>query len=310
MGLVTKNFTFSAGATVIASEHNANFDTLYNLVNGTLDNTNISASAAIADSKLATISTAQKVNTSALVTTSQVIGDTLYADTATTYTRRAVGGANTFFVGGTTPSYRAFAPVSDISGTIPPVKGGLGTDASAIAQGRIPFLLGTGVFSFLSSGTSGNFLKSNGAASNPTWSADTSLSNVVLEWHGSEAGAAAMQLNTAQGIAADNYVYYSTDSNSAVTCLRTKFRKIAGMTTANIDVRMRLANAGETATVTVDIGGQNTTITHTGDSVITAKSGTITVSSLTNGTLYDMIVQLTVSGSSFCELYDIIITMT
>lgn len=53
MGLVSKNFTFSAGATIVASEHNSNADTLYNLVNGNLDNANISGSAAIAYSKLA-----------------------------------------------------------------------------------------------------------------------------------------------------------------------------------------------------------------------------------------------------------------
>lgn len=138
----------------------------------------------------------------------------------------------------------------------------------------------------------------------------SSLTNIALEWHGSEAGAAAMQLNTAQGIAADNYVYYSTDATSLTTCLRTKFFKISGMTTANIYLRMRLANSGETATVRVDIGGQNTDITHTGDQVITAKTGTITISGLTNDTAYDMIVQLKVTGTSFCELYDIVIVMT
>ena len=42
MALVTKTFTFSAGAVIVASEHNTNFDTLYNLVNGNLDNANIS----------------------------------------------------------------------------------------------------------------------------------------------------------------------------------------------------------------------------------------------------------------------------
>ena len=52
MGLITKPNTFSSGATIVASEHNDNYDTLYNLVNGTIDNDNISASAAILGSKL------------------------------------------------------------------------------------------------------------------------------------------------------------------------------------------------------------------------------------------------------------------
>lgn len=53
MGTVTKDFTFSTGATISASEHNSNFDTLYTLVNGNIDNDNISGSASIANSKLA-----------------------------------------------------------------------------------------------------------------------------------------------------------------------------------------------------------------------------------------------------------------
>lgn len=61
MGLVSKQFTFSAGATIIAAEHNANFDDLFNVINGSLSNTNIASNAAIADSKLAAITTATKV---------------------------------------------------------------------------------------------------------------------------------------------------------------------------------------------------------------------------------------------------------
>ena len=57
MAIVLKPYTFSAGATVIASEHNSNFDTLYNLVNGGLDNANLSSSAAIKGSQLGTLDT-------------------------------------------------------------------------------------------------------------------------------------------------------------------------------------------------------------------------------------------------------------
>ena len=53
MGLVSKGHTFSAAQTIVASEHNTNFDTLYNLANGAIDNDNLSASASIANSKLA-----------------------------------------------------------------------------------------------------------------------------------------------------------------------------------------------------------------------------------------------------------------
>ena len=41
-GTVTKNYTFSAGEVVSAAKFNANFDTLFTLVNGNLDDNNIS----------------------------------------------------------------------------------------------------------------------------------------------------------------------------------------------------------------------------------------------------------------------------
>ncbi len=72
MSTISKTYTFSAGATITASEHNTNFDTIYNDYNGSIKNVNIDGSAAIADSKLATISTAGKVLGAALNTLSGV----------------------------------------------------------------------------------------------------------------------------------------------------------------------------------------------------------------------------------------------
>ena len=66
MATISKSFTFSAGATIVASEHNTNFDNIYNEFNGSIDNANIKANAAIVDTKLATISTAGKVSGAAL----------------------------------------------------------------------------------------------------------------------------------------------------------------------------------------------------------------------------------------------------
>jgi hypothetical protein len=52
MATITKSYTFSAGATILASEHNTNLDTLYNWANGNVDNANIKAGAGISLSKL------------------------------------------------------------------------------------------------------------------------------------------------------------------------------------------------------------------------------------------------------------------
>ena len=52
MSIIVKPYTFSAGATIIAAEHNSNFDTIYSDFNGNITNANLSASAAIALSKI------------------------------------------------------------------------------------------------------------------------------------------------------------------------------------------------------------------------------------------------------------------
>ena len=61
MGLITKPYTLSAGATIYASEHNDNYDTIYNEFNGSISNANISGSAAIAGSKINTDFSTQNV---------------------------------------------------------------------------------------------------------------------------------------------------------------------------------------------------------------------------------------------------------
>lgn len=66
MALINKPYTFSAGATIVAAEHNSNADTIYNDYNGNITNANLSASAAITDSKLAQLTTAGKVSGASL----------------------------------------------------------------------------------------------------------------------------------------------------------------------------------------------------------------------------------------------------
>ena len=53
MGTISKPNEFTAGNSIVASEHNSNFDTIYNDYNSNITNVNISGSAAIASSKLA-----------------------------------------------------------------------------------------------------------------------------------------------------------------------------------------------------------------------------------------------------------------
>lgn len=132
MSLISKPYTFTLGATIVASEHNANFDTIYSDYNGGVTNANISASAGIADSKLAQLTTAGKVSGAALV---------------------------------------SLGSIPTGSGTIPAKNGGTGGDMSTAAQGALPYFSATGVQSALAVGTNLQFLQTQGASANPQWTA-------------------------------------------------------------------------------------------------------------------------------------------
>lgn len=129
MALVTLPNTFTVGAVIVASQHNSNFSTIYSDYNGNIDNTNIAASAAIVDTKLAQISTASKVSGAALTSLGSI----------------PTGG-----------------------GTIPAKNGGTGGDMSAATVGADPYFSATGVMAALAAGTSGQVKISGGGAA-PTW---------------------------------------------------------------------------------------------------------------------------------------------
>jgi hypothetical protein len=65
MAIITKPHTFSPGAVILSTEHNSNFDTVYNDYNGGITNANISATASIAASKINLSSVAQTITLSA-----------------------------------------------------------------------------------------------------------------------------------------------------------------------------------------------------------------------------------------------------
>ena len=66
MGIITKPNSTTNGTTADGSAVSSNFDTIYSEFNGNVDNANIKPSAGIVDSKLAQISTASKVNATAI----------------------------------------------------------------------------------------------------------------------------------------------------------------------------------------------------------------------------------------------------
>lgn len=53
MAVISRQYEYAAGETIDPDENNANEEALFNLVNGSIDNDNISASANIVESKIA-----------------------------------------------------------------------------------------------------------------------------------------------------------------------------------------------------------------------------------------------------------------
>ena len=130
MSLITTPNFFVVGNPIIASQHNANFFNIVNDYDGNIDNSNISASAAIADTKIAAIVTAGKVSGAALTSLNSIPS----------------GG-----------------------GALPTKNGGTAVDFSATAQGNTLYFSAAGVISALAPGTSGQVLETQGAAANPIW---------------------------------------------------------------------------------------------------------------------------------------------
>lgn len=128
MALVTKTFTFSAGAVIVASQHNTNFDTLYNLVNGTLNTANLDPSAAVAATQLNLATIAQTMSMS-----SAAINFAKGSD---------IASATTTDIGGMTGNY------GDVTGTTTIT--GLGT----VQAGTFRIVRFTGALTLTHNGTS------------------------------------------------------------------------------------------------------------------------------------------------------------
>lgn len=136
MSIISIPYTFSAGAVIIASQHNSNFSTIYSDYNGNIDNTNIVANAGIIYSKL--ILTGNIVNAD-INSSAGIIGSKLDLTSPGP-------------IGSTSANTGAFTTFK------------LGTTH----QGDVLYDNGTSIIR-LTPGTSGQFLQTLGASSNPQW---------------------------------------------------------------------------------------------------------------------------------------------
>ena len=242
MSLISKPNTFSAGTIIVASEHNANFDIIYSDYNGNITNANISGSASIAYSKLNL--------------TGGIVNSDLSASAGIVATKIDLTSANP--IGSVSPNTGAFTTLK------------VGTTN----QGDILYDNGTSLVRLVP-GTSGQFLKTQGASANPVWDSPGSSN---LEYSG---------LSTLTATTG-NMVYVNWQIS--------KLKKISSVSTLTWYGYVSANASALDVYIKVDVGGLNS-VAHS-----TANSGwltnTINISSLNAGTVYDLVVSTTKAPDS------------
>jgi hypothetical protein len=136
-------------------------------------------------------------------------------------------------------------------------------------------------------GNSGKFLTTNGSVSSWGTVSSSGYSNVVFGWSNYTAGSFDPDAiaNAAQVI-----------GSTYQTILVGRFLKVAGVSTITVNARLwsTSADSNREAFLNIDVGGQSTTaksVTSTTPAWY-AGASTINVSSLSNGTAYDITIQL------------------
>jgi hypothetical protein len=273
MALLTIPNTFSAGATIIASQHNANFSTIYTDYNGNITNINVSGFAAIAYSKLNL--SGNIVNTD-INNSAAIVGSKLDLTSP---------GA----IGSTSPSTGAFSTLK------------VGTTN----QGDILYDNGT-TFTRLTPGANGQVLQTKGAGANPQWAAGA-IGNTLFEYHGyvDQVGANKGEITNAgltpTGVSG---VYRYLQSNNAAgdTIWTSKFIKTSLINTVTIYTRTWVNTGIANPSIKVDIGGQNNNAGAVSNTTPAWKTYTINVSGLSNGTTYDVTcTAFAPAGNIYCS---------
>lgn len=264
MSLLSVPFTFSPGAVIVAAQHNTNFSTIYSDYSGNITNANMASNAGVVYSKLSLTGgiVNADINSSAAIANSKL--------NLTTITQNITFNGNTL-IGSTN-------------------------------QGDILYDNGT-TLTRLIPGTSGQFLKTQGSTANPIWSNVGAYSNVLFEYGGSTIATAGhgevIDVSISPGSKTPAYRFLRVSPGDTQIVYSTKFMKIGGLSTITVYCTLWTESSGQ-ANLLISIGGQTGNINGTSSQTTPEwKFFTIDVSSLTNGSVYDVNATLSdVSGAS------------
>ncbi len=184
------------------------------------------------------------------------------------------------------------------NGILNTANGGTGQNSSAWASGDTVIMANKGTWGYVAPGTSGQFFETQGVNQPPIWATIPNLSNVLFQYQGQidsegagvgEITGTILNPNNATG----NYRFLQAGGISPVQVFSSKFTKIAGINTITVYVRSWVRGGVAVAFSTISVGGQTASISSVaGSTTPTWYSGTINVSSLTNGTTYDVTTTL------------------
>lgn len=287
MATITRGYSFGSTEQVTNSKLHSLVDsaTITAIVNADID-----ASAAIAYSKLNISSAA--INYSKLNLTGSIVNADISASAAIVGSKLDLSSPGN--IGATSPGTGAFSTLK------------VGTTN----QGDILYDNGT-TFVRLTPGTSGQFLKTQGAGANPVWASNSAPSNVLFQYVGQvdQQGASAGEVvgtTLVPNAATGNYRFLQYNPGGTYAQIwSSKFIKIAGVSTVTVYARIWQRRAlGSICNIKVDIGGANGNVSGTASQVTPEwKSFTIDVSGLSNGTAYDVTAYLKEPNSNSEILY-------
>ena len=309
-GTVERYFVYQTDSEVNNINLNGNINNIITMANGGWDNTNINTAAGYRLYEvLGTLPTAGTLGRTVFYTVDKTLnfdtGSVWYS--AITLLRPPVQGDIVYFDGTNwvVLGYGTKGQALTTNGvTANPAWGGMTT------QGDIEYNNGT-TRTRLAPGTSGQFLKTQGAGANPIWGDNPALSNVIYCWLGSDVGTTNVfgmvegtSLIPTMSTYTVNYHFFGVYGSTYRTILTGRFVKIAGISTVTIHARIWTADVLRLAYLSADIGGQSNSVNTLSATPVWVTTSTIDVSSLTNGTAYDITIQLkdeNASVSAYCS---------
>lgn len=316
--------SWSNGDTVTAAKLNSNQNAITTVVNGNLDNTNMATGYNLFQIT-ATLPAPGNQGAVSFLTTNNTLNidnGSAWQATVTPSGSLATGQIPYYNTGWKllNPGSQYYSLVSNGTSSLPSFQqvdltSGRGTTGTlAINQGGTGQTTANSALNSLfpsQTGNSGKFLTTDGF--NSSWGTPANTSNYLFQYQGqvdqkgSGNGEFTGTTLVPNGITGNyRFLQWTDGSGNPGTVWTTKFIKTAGISTVTVHGRIwnRLAATSTRANLKVDVGGQNGNVNGT-VSQITPEwvTFTINVSSLINGTAYDVTATLQATGVTLDAVY-------